>query len=67
MREQDRNLAVFGLVLFHQRFTFVHANAIALPLAFGFLDPLSLSHPLGTMYFTKEVAQEAGYAEIPFT
>ena len=31
MREQDRNLAAFGLDPFHQRFVFVHAYAIALP------------------------------------
>src|SRR6266568_6201276 len=31
MREQDRNLAAFGLGLFQQRFVFVHPYAIALP------------------------------------
>src|SRR5229473_1630359 len=32
MREQDRNLAAFGLGPFRQRFVFVHPYAIALPL-----------------------------------
>src|SRR5216683_2105195 len=35
MREQDRNLAAFGLGPFRQRFVFVHPYAIALPQGGG--------------------------------
>ncbi len=35
MREQERNLAAFGLGLFQQRFVFVHPYAIALPASGG--------------------------------